>query len=83
MPIRKRMLPIARRARSKKRMRPKSRKKNPPVQKATPISGGEDQWMSIFQCVLRDWEGVTLTVRKPEGRHVSGLSCMWSFIVLE
>lgn len=38
MPIRKRMLPIASRARSKKRIRPSRKKKPPPLQKATPIS---------------------------------------------
>jgi hypothetical protein len=39
MPMRKRMLPIARRERSKKRRRPRRRKAKPPVQKATPNSG--------------------------------------------
>jgi hypothetical protein len=39
MPTRKRMLPIASRARSKKRIRPSRKKKPPPLQKATPISG--------------------------------------------
>lgn len=38
MPIRKRMLPIASRARSKKRIRPSRKKNPPPLQKATPIS---------------------------------------------
>jgi hypothetical protein len=38
MPMRKRMLPMASRARSKKRIRPKTKKKPPPLQKATPIS---------------------------------------------
>jgi len=37
-PIRKRMLPIASMARSKKRNTPPRRKKPPPEQKATPIS---------------------------------------------
>lgn len=41
MPMRKRMLPMASRARSKKRIRPKMKKKMPPEEKATPISGGE------------------------------------------
>jgi hypothetical protein len=38
MPTRKRMLPIASRARSKKRIKPSRKKKPPPLQKATPIS---------------------------------------------
>lgn len=38
MPTRKRMLPMASRARSKKRIRPSRKKKPPPLQKATPIS---------------------------------------------
>jgi hypothetical protein len=42
IPIRKRMLPIARSARSKKRIRPKMKKKPPPLQKATPISVREE-----------------------------------------
>jgi hypothetical protein len=37
-PMRKRMLPIASMARSKKRNTPPRRKKPPPEQKATPIS---------------------------------------------
>ena len=39
-PMRNNMLPKARRARSKKRRRPVKRERKPPVQKATPISGG-------------------------------------------
>lgn len=43
IPTRKRMFPMASRARSKKRIRPSRKKKPPPLQKATPISvGGED-----------------------------------------
>jgi hypothetical protein len=38
MPTRNRMLPMASRARSKKRIRPSRKKKPPPLQKATPIS---------------------------------------------
>lgn len=40
MPTRNRMLPIASRARSKKRIRPRRKKKPPPLQNATPISVG-------------------------------------------
>jgi hypothetical protein len=54
--MRKRMLPMASSARSKKRIRPNMKKKPPPLQKATPISGrGGGLALLCFGAQLRDY----------------------------